>query len=289
MDINIVTTFENTKDFLSSAKQETADIQHLWQRYMIEPYWDAIAKWAPFDQSFKKPPCVKELSALEEQLPILSKIHIDDLKEKFLDVVKAVPPEDDNDESMSVFLYPASNSENSLKERQNGVVGTVVFGNIIIRINPLANDFEKWIPFVFAHEYHHNIWGYNQFVLRGGKDTDGSFLEYMITEGQADLFAESLFPELIPQWNRPFDGEREKTLWNRIKPVLASADSKTHSLFMFGDETEDLPWCMGYSFGRMIVADYMDKHVGLSFSSLIDIPAKQIFKETKFYRDIKVV
>ncbi len=285
MDIKIITTFENAEIFLSAAEHETADIQQLWQKYMIEPYWDDIAKWAPFDQSFKKPPCINELAALKEQLPILSKMSLEYLENSFSGIVKALPSGDDNGEPMSVTLYPACDSDGYLKERQNGVVGTVVFGNIIIRINPLANEFLKWIPFVFAHEYHHNVWGHNQFVLRGGKDCDGSFLEYMITEGQADLFAENLFPDLIPQWNLPFNKDTEKILWNRIKPILASADSGIHTAYMFGDEAEDLPWCMGYSFGKMIVADYMKKHSGLSFSDLIDIPAKHIFRETKFYND----
>ena len=279
MDINIIKAFESANDFLITARQDSSDMQQLWQTHMIEPYWTDIAKWAPFDQSFKKPPCVKELSALEGQLSILTSISLEDLKSKFLRVVKELPSEDD-DEAMSVFLYPACDSDKTLKERQGGVVGTVVFGNMIIRINPLADDFLKWIPFVFAHEYHHNVWGYRHFVLRGGKDSDSSFLEYMITEGQADLFAESLFPELVPQWNRPFDNATENSLWERVKPVLASTDHEIKSTYMFGKEDEGLPWCMGYSFGRRIVTDYLKKHTDVTFSALIDISAKQILKET---------
>lgn len=135
---------------------------------------------------------------------------------------------------------------------------------------------------MFAHEYHHNIWGHNWFVIRRGQGYEGTFLEYMITEGQADLFAERLFPDLIPQWNRPFDSETETTLWDRVKPVLFSKDQQIHSAYMFGNENEGLSWCMGYSFGRTIVADYLQKNPNISFSELIDVPAKKIFEASRF-------
>jgi uncharacterized protein YjaZ len=285
MDINIVTTFDNAESFMLAAEHKTADVQELWQNYMIEPYWADITKWAPFDQSFKKPQPIRELAALKEQLPILSRMSIRDLKTIFSSAIKALPLEDSSGEPMSVFLYPACDRDENLKKRQNGVVGTVVFWNIMIHINPLADKYHEWITFVFAHEYHHNVWGYHHFVLGGGRDCDGSFLEYMITEGQADLFAESLFPKLIPQWNRPLGDEAETALWNRIKPILACTDPQIHSLYMFGNETKGLPWCVGYSFGRMIVSDYINKHPDITFSNLIAMPAQQILQESKYRHD----
>ncbi len=273
MKINLISTFENARGFLLAAGNAGADVYSLWRGVMVEPFWDDISRWAPFDQGFKQPPCVTDLAALKEQLPVLFKLPLDELKVKFEKITLALPCDDD--EPMSVYLYPACDSDKALKERQNGVVGTSVFGNVIIRVNPLAEGFEKWLEFVFAHEYHHNIWGHSNFVLRGGRDCDGSLLEYMVTEGQADLFAESLFPELTPSWNRPFDSETQARLWGRLKPVLASTDHETYAKFMFGDESDGLPWCMGYSFGRMIVADYMKKNPGLKFPELIEIPAKK--------------
>lgn len=281
MNIEIITTFENAKDYLYSAEQNDAEVQDLWQKHMIAPYWADITKWAPFDQSFKKPSCVRKLAELRQQLSVFSDISTEDLHNKFISITKALPTDDDD--TMLVVLYPLCDSDQSVKERQNGVVGTAVFGNIIIRINPLADNYQKWIPYVFAHEYHHNIWGHNWFVLRGGQGYEGTFLEYMITEGQADLFAESLFPDLIPQWNRPFNNETEAMLWERVKLILFSTDQHIHSTYMFGDEKEGIPWCMGYSFGRTIVADYMQNNPNMTFLELIDVPAKKIFEASRFY------
>ncbi|MCL2377466.1 MAG: DUF2268 domain-containing protein, partial [Defluviitaleaceae bacterium] len=208
-------------------------------------------------------------------------IDIDGLQAEFTTIADALPSKDDDPKTL-IALYPLCDSNEIVKERQNGVVGASVFGNVIININPLADDWEKWIPFVFAHEYHHNIWGHNWFVLRGGEGIEGTLLEAMIAEGQADLFAASLFPDLIPAWNRPFDAETERVLWGRIKPVLFSTDPKIHAAYMFGAESAGLPWCMGYSFGQAIVKDFMERHPVVSFLGLLDVSAREIFGGGKY-------
>ena len=277
MNIKIITTFENAKEYLSSAKNSNTEPTILWKKHMIEPFWNDISAYAPFDQSFKQPACIKELDNLDKQLSMLSKLDISGLHSKFMKVAKALTSEEDD--PMLVAFYPLCESNKIAKERQNGIIGTSVFGNMTISINPLAEDWQEWIPFVFAHEYHHNIWGHNWYVLRGGKDIEGTFLEYMITEGQADLFAMSLFPDLTPQWNQPI----EKTQWERISRILYSKDPEIHAEYMFGNEKKGLPWCVGYSFGTMIVADYLQKNP-LSFSELLHVPAKQIFEASMFYQ-----
>jgi len=279
MEIKIITTFDKANDYLANAKENSSDATKLWTKHMIEPFWNDIAVYAPFDQSFKQPHCINEIEQLEEQLAILSKLDITDLQTKFALATSALLSDDDD--PMLVALYPLCDSNKIVKERQNGIVGASVFGNMIISLNPLADDWQKWIPFVFAHEYHHNIWGHNWYVVRGGKDLEGTFLEYMITEGQADLFAMSLFPDLVPQWNRLFNVEKEKNLWEQIKPILYSTDPTMHSEYMFGNDEKDLPWCMGYYFGKMIVEDFLKKQP-MPFSELLNIPAKQILEMSRF-------
>lgn len=280
MEIKVTSTFDNAKMYLAAAKCDDAAIQELWQSHMIDPFWPEISRWAPFDQSFKQPPVITGLAALEKQLDILSGIDIGCLRSEFTKITKALPSADDD--PMLAVLYPLCDNNKAVKERQNGVVGAAVFGNVIISVNPLANDWQKWIPFVFAHEYHHNIWGHNWFVLRSGQGLEGTLLEHMITEGQADMFAESLFPKLVPKWNRPFEGEADKLLWERFKPVLFSKDPSVHAKYIFGDESEGLPWCAGYSFGRAIVTGYMQKYPDTAFSELLDVTPEQIFKESRY-------
>jgi uncharacterized protein YjaZ len=51
---------------------------------------------------------------------------------------------------------------------------------------------------------------------------------------------------------------------------------------MFGNEKEGLPWCMGYSFGKAIVADYLQNHPSISFTELIDVSAREILSGSRF-------
>ena len=279
MKINLLTTFQNVDDYITSAKDNPSELSSLWTTHMIEPFWNDIAAYTPFDQSFKQPTHVQSIEQLEKQLPLLQALDIVDLTDKFISVIDALPSDDDD--PMLVALYPLCDNNEVVKERQNGILGANIFGNMIININPLADDWQKWIPYVFAHEYHHNIWGHNWYVVRGGKDLEGTFLEHMITEGQADLFAMSLFPELTPQWNRPFDTEIEKELWEKVKSILYSTDHDTHAIYMFGSKEKSLPWCMGYVFGRIIVGDYLQKNP-MPFKELLNISAKEIFEASRY-------
>ncbi|HNX14946.1 MAG TPA: DUF2268 domain-containing putative Zn-dependent protease [Oscillospiraceae bacterium] len=270
MDIKILSTFDNVKEYLEAAERKDSDQQELWQKYMIDPFWPEISQWAPFDMSYMKPKNITNIAKLKEQLSLLSAVSVEELSGKFTKITKALPKDDDD--PMIVALYPLCDSNTIVKERQNGVVGACVFGNIIININPLARDWQDWISYVFAHEYHHCVWGHTWFVLKGGQGLEGSFLEYMLNEGQADVFAKHLFPHLTPQWNQSLDKNTEMQFWEKIKPILFSKDPQIHSKYMFGDESEGLPWCIGYSFGKAIVENYLHKQPDITFSDLIGVP-----------------
>ena len=280
MDTRIEMIIKNAEQYLLSTESNPSNLPELWQKHMIEPFWADISKYAPFDISFMQPSHIQGLDVLKEQIGLLTEVSLDELQTKFMDITKTLPVEDDD--PMLVAIYPMCNNNITAKERQNGVVGAGAFGNIILNVNPLANDWQSWIPFVFAHEYHHKVWGHNWYVMREGNGLEGTLLESIINEGQADLFAESLFPNLIPQWNRPFDDATEAMLWNKVKPMLFSTDRKANEVYMFGNEKEGLPWCMGYSFGRAIVADYLLNHSSISFAELINVPAREIYAASRF-------
>jgi len=273
--IKLVSAFEKANDYIKAVEESNEDIQKAWHKYMIEPFWTEISKWAPHNIDFMKPAPIKNIDALKEQIKIFSSFPIEELHSEFVKITSMIPQDDDD--PILVALFPLCDDENIVKERQNGIVGACAFGNIIININPLAHDYSNWIPYVFAHEYHHSVLGHNLYVLRGGKGLSGSFYENMIIEGQADLFAESLFYDLIPKWNRPFDNETEEKLWKRLKN-----DPSTHNASMFGDEAKNLPWCMGYSLGRAIVDDYMRKHPSTSFSDLLNVLPVDILNGSRF-------
>lgn len=279
MEIKIIKVYENANKYIEEVEKNMGNPIELWDKYMIEPFWTEISQWSPFDLSYMKPKPIQNIEILKIQYEILSKLSIENILNEFINISNKLPLNDDF--PMTVALYPLCDSNKIVKDRQNGVLGCCVFGNITININPLANDYINWIPFVFAHEYNHSAWGNEKYGVQGGKNMEGTFLEYMLTEGQADVFAERLFPELIPQWNRLKDKNSEEILWEKIKPILFDKDRETHNKFMFGDEKEGLPWCIGYYFGRLIIEDYLRKNKNITFNELINISSMDILQESR--------
>ena len=277
MEINIICPYENGMKYIEEMKYgRNQDPQLIWDKYFIQPFWDQISQWAPFDQSFMKPARIEDLDTLEQQIKLLAKIDVDELKREFMKISRMLPKNDDD--PILVAIYPNTNA--IVKERQNGVVGACVFGNILLNVNPLADLWEEWIPYVFAHEYHHSVWGHHWYVVNGG--LEGNFMEYMLNEGQADAFAKSLYPELQPQWISALTESEETELWNKMKPILFSTDRNEFDKYMFGNEENGLPWCVGYTFGNLIINRYLRSHPDISYSELITVHPGGILKDSMY-------
>lgn len=277
MEIEIICPYENALKYIDEMKNgDKKDPQLLWETYLIQPYWDQISQWAPFDQSFMKPARIEDLTILEQQVNLLGKIDIDYLKSEFIRISRELPKHDDD--PIIVAIYPNTNA--LVKERQNGVVGACVFGNLIINVNPLADNWAQWVPYIFGHEYHHSVWGHYWYVMNGG--LEGNFLEYMVNEGQADTFAKSLFPDLQPQWLSALTRGEETAFWDKIKPILFSTDRNDFEKYMFGDEKSGLPWCIGYTLGNLMVNSYLSSHPRVSFTELITVHPKVILSGSNF-------
>lgn len=250
--------------------------QNTWEEIMVTPYWGQIAEWAGNSCDYMKPASIKNGKNIIKQIEICKTLDLSGFEEIFNEILSSLPKDDED--PMTVAFYP---SENNMDE---GVVGCNVWGNIIITINPLVEGFQKWIPFVFAHEYHHSVLGYYWYCVKRGCETKGNFLEYLINEGQADEFAKSLYPEHQPSWHKGITEENEKNVWEKFKKVLyVVAPPKDHADYMFGSKELDIPPFAGYYFGSMIVSSFMKRYPDISFNDMIKIPHQTIFNESSFY------
>ena len=223
---------------------------------------------------------IKDVEKLKKQLDIFQEINFEYLETEFTRISNTLLKQDDD--AIVIAFYPLDDKNLIVKDHQNGVVGLCVFGNIIININSLAKDYEKWIPYVMAHEYHHSVWGHNWYVLK--EDAKGNLLEYLINEGQADAFARSLYNSLEPKWLDTLTSEQENLLWKKYTLVLDTANRFEHSKYMVGDKSIGLPWCIGYHFGYEIVKSYLNNNPEKSFNDLIDIDSDVIFINSRFYK-----
>ncbi|QNO15384.1 hypothetical protein HYG86_11720 [Alkalicella caledoniensis] len=280
MKIKFINTLKSAQMYVGASGISNKSYDELWDEFLVSPYWQELSQWAPFDCSFMKPSPIKDIQTLKKQLEIFQETDFEQIKKGLENISQILPKKDDD--TLVVAFYIMDDSNLIVKEQQNGVLGTGVFGNIIININPLAKDYEKWIPYVMAHEYHHSVWGHNWYVLRG--DSKGTLLEYMISEGQADAFAKSLYGDLEPKWLSKLSEEEEKLYWSKFIKILESTDKPEHYTYMFGDPSKGLPWCIGYYFGYEIVKSYLLNNPQISYTKLVDIEPCTVLSNSRFFQ-----
>lgn len=279
MNINIIYPYKNALKYINQIESsEDPNYEELWDKYLVQPYWDKISEWAPGAFGFMKPKPIKNIVSLKEQLQILDKIDFQSMENDFIRIIRALPKNDDDE--ITVAIYPLDNENTVVREKQNGVIGCCVAGNIVISVNPLAKDYQDWISYVFAHEYHHSVWGHHWYVVKGG--LKGTLIEYLLNEGQADAFAKSLHPHLRPSWLSNISKEEENNTWSKIQSVLNSTDRDIHAKYMFGSKELNIPWCIGYYFGNAIIDSYLENNSEVGFKELVDIYPEEILKMSGF-------
>lgn len=161
-----------------------------------------------------------------------------------------------DDDPVTVAIFAGSNDNKDVNIKQNGDIGTSLFGNIMIQVNPLIKGYEDWIKYVFAHEYHHTVWGNYWFNLHGG-ELQNKLIDSLVIDGEADSFALELYPELKPQWLFGMAEKEIDALWKSRYKTIAMSTDVDYSAYMFGNDEMGIPWCAGYAVGYMIVHKYL--------------------------------
>lgn len=278
MELEIIAVYENLDDYILEMEKDPTDYEVLWDKYAIKPYWEKISQWAPLDTSDRKPKPIQDTCKLKQQIKLMKEMNLDLIRSKFIQVMDALPNYDDD--PIVIAIYPVDDDNLTVKERQNGVWGVCVFGNVLLSINPFAHNYLDWIPYVFAHEYHHCVWGNYWNVVHGGRT--GSFIEAMLIDGQADVFAKSLNPTLNPKWISQISKEQEKELWNKYYFKLLYETDFDYIKYMFGDDEEGIPWCTGYFFGYKIIERFRKFYPQISVKSMIEMSSEEIFAMSNY-------
>jgi uncharacterized protein YjaZ len=278
MELEILAVYENLDNYILEMEKENSDCEMLWNQYAIQPYWKKISQWAPFDMSDRKPKPIKNISKLKQQLEVMKKIDLKEIKDKFMQIASTLPNYDDD--TIVISIYPIDDDNLTVKEWQNGVWGVNVFGNIILNINPLAEDYLEWIPYVFAHEYHHTVWGNYWNVIHGGRTR--RFIESILIDGEADAFAKSFNPSLNPKWISQISKEQERELWNKHYLKLLNETNVDYVKYMFGDTESGIPWCTGYFFGYRIIESFKKLYPLTSVKEIIEMSSEDIYAMSNY-------
>ncbi len=273
MNIEIIPVYEYLDQFIVEAENKPAEINELWQKHAIEPFWSKLCEYSPIDLTERKPACIKNIESLKKQLQLLKKIDLNKLKEVFEKITNLLPNYDDD--PIVIGLYPLGEENRMINEKQNGVIGTSLFGNNIIAVNPMINEYEKWIPYVFAHEYHHTVLGNYWFNMHGG-ELGNEFINSLLIDGQADSFAMHLNPALRPQWLFSLSDEEIKILWENNYKKLVFKDDVDYGKYMFGGD--NIPWCAGYAVGYWLTQKYLQENTEKAFKEILEIKPIEILK-----------
>jgi uncharacterized protein YjaZ len=195
--LKIVSAYRGLADYVSVAKSKPpSEWGKLWLEYAIGPYW---AEWAQgqFNEARTREQLSRPIMSLDEltvEIECLMRSGIERLVEEAYSRITRVLPSPLPERAVCIY---AADPEN-IWLREHGVVGTGIGDNILLQINPFAQDWSLWVSYVLAHEYHHAVWGYNYFAVQGKSYMD--LLTGLVIDGEADSFAKMLYPELQPSW-----------------------------------------------------------------------------------------
>lgn len=273
MRIHVIPTWREVRNYIERVRQGEAP-DECWEQEVVSAHWDRLCCYAPFDLSDRKPKAICDVDTLEKQCDQLKGLDVHALECELRRVVSILPNYDDDD--ITVAIFPGDPDNAIVNERQNGVVGTSLFGNILIQVNPLISGYDAWIPYVFAHEYHHTVWGNYWFVLHGG-ELENQFMDSLVIDGEADSFATEIYPNLKPQWLYGIPEAELTALWNRKYREIVSRNDVDYGAYMFGDADSGIPWCAGYAIGFMLVQKYLHA-TSQSSTDILELHPKHILQ-----------
>ncbi|WP_167957986.1 DUF2268 domain-containing putative Zn-dependent protease [Anaerosporobacter faecicola] len=270
MKFDLILAYRNLSSYIAEGTGEDA-----WNKTMIDPFWGMLTQGAPFPMDHMKPLCNMEREIAEKQLELLEGMDWGTYSNIFEEICSRLPKEDED--TMHIAIYPSTNT------MPEGIYGTGVWGNIILNINPMIESATRWIPYVFAHEFHHAVWGDYWYCKQGGAGLTDSFLERLIIEGEADAFARSLNPAFIPSWHKGVRHEEEQEVWIKFQKILnETLNPDEISKYMFGCRELGIPENAGYYYAIQIIDSYLKDRDGMTFLQLLKISPDTIYKEAQF-------
>jgi len=176
------------------------------------------------------------------------------------------------------ILFIPANPANRKFYREFGVgfhAFTLGSGKIIVSFDPTFENWQQYIHYALAHEYHHSVW-----TSRNFKTADITPLEYIILEGKADLFANEIFPEN----NNPFwdmlDSEDEKRIWNLIKPEMNQRNTDINDKIYYG--SKEIPYGSVYAIGYNILKLFKEINPEITDLEIIDMSPESILQLSKY-------
>lgn len=274
-EFTIIHGYEGMAAYVEAAKADPdADLEVLYQEYVVEPYWKECASGGEYKVIAKGATAnpIIDINRLAENIKAIKDVNIEQIIEDALRKSANTLPGPDT----TVCIF-ASDPELSWG-RMHGVTSfTAGAGKIWIQLSP-EKEWLDWIPYTIAHEYHHSVWT-NQHFKWYKKST---LLNYLIFEGRADTFAHDLYPDKLAPWTAAISSYEEERQWEKIRENLQTTDQEKKQEFMFGNRSKSIPTWTGYTIGFHIVQKFIELHPEVSIEEWTGMDAKELFEASGY-------
>lgn len=272
--IEVLTTFNLIDNYLSKSGKLHGNIIKASDKYIYKPIQDEIlndAEAAFLFNTIKVPYEANDYVRNEIEL-LKSSDLLTIIQESFTRITKELPGPD-----TKIIILPASSLNRPTLEKIKLPISGITLGSgkIILSIDPTFENWTDFLPYCIAHEYHHSTWCSRNWV-----SADFSLIEYIVFEGQADLFASEQYNTVSNPLTNFLTKDQESEIWGFIKNEIFDKGHDRINKVMFG--TDKIPFGSGYNIGFNIVRFYKEKNPAALSLDLLDVSPEEIFKHSGY-------
>lgn len=272
---SVVPVYEDMLAYINAAREaEDPDLEALLESHVLAPNWETCAgnEYRPPPGSiFDKP--IQDLDALEEIIHQLQKSDIEKVVKAALQ--KSAQKLEGPDTTVCIIAADPTNW--FIQDRMHGVNGwTFGAGKIILQVNP-APGWQKWVPYIIAHEYHHSAWTDRYYQL----DDQETLIENLVFEGKADSFAHIIYPTMKVPWVSALSAEEEQVQWEKIQDKSETTSTLVKTRFMVGGDQNTPTWT-GYTIGYHIVQSYLDAHPQADIETWTELSPQVLLEQSEY-------
>lgn len=272
----VVAVYEGMSEYVKAARSNPeADLDQLFQKHVNDAYWNECGEGGEYsilgESTFKNP--INDIDGLEKEISSLRSSEIEEIILKALEQASGLL--DGPDTTVCIAALDPENA--NVRENMDGVSGkTLGSGKILMQVS-LQKDWEDWVSYIIAHEYHHSVW--TSHYLKTGEVND--LLNYLVFEGKADSFAALVYPEFVIPWRDALTPEQESEQWRKMKSQLTMTDIGMQQRYMFGDG-RSIPYWSGYTIGFRIVQSYLQNNPGITIADWTTTDAWEILEQSGY-------
>ncbi|HEV7675796.1 MAG TPA: DUF2268 domain-containing putative Zn-dependent protease [Candidatus Angelobacter sp.] len=273
--VTILNTDHYLQQYLDAARNRPAtEYAALYAKYVYGPVLKACGEGGEYYEYGKynltRP--IANLGALARELAALRRAHFFGRIEAALRKSARLLPGPDT----TVYVLAADPDAAYIRTDLHGTAGyTFGAGKILLQVAPTA-DWQEWLPYTVTHEYHHSAWTWKHYA----DQPSWPLLHGILFEGKADVFAHTVFPKQTATWANTLAPVQEASVWQKMKPELASTDFRANDKFLFG--REGVPKLAGYTIGFHIVESYIKNHPAATIEEWSALNEQQLLDQSGY-------